>query len=130
MKTFLFLLLVTFPCFANIGETPEQSIKRYGTPVLSKDESLNVPYSKWMSFDHVPYQIIVRFYQDKCANLSFTKMENADGKTWGQPTTDSVFTVWTRSNGVTASYSHDSTHSLMFEADKNKKQDSSTAAKP
>lgn len=67
MKRFWIVLLLSAICFARVGETKAQLLKRYGTPVFSdKDDEIYI-------FKHVDYSIDVTCFSDKCCVIGYNK---------------------------------------------------------
>jgi len=100
MKTILLLFLVScLPCYAHIGETIDQSIKRYGTAYDIKEPA---PLCKDMSFMTGAFYVKASFYKGVCVGLNISKSDisglrelsdaeikaildqNSDGATWGE----------------------------------------------
>jgi hypothetical protein len=88
---------------ANLGETLEQSIQRYG-PVLKQSQSEHLPNveaARLYEFARSGFQIQARFVNKKCAWISYLKVSpifdveihtllenNAEGSTWSPEVPD------------------------------------------
>jgi hypothetical protein len=121
MKTLLFFLLATLPCYAGLGETEAQCITRYDAPVATLDDCGR---AKTETFIKKGFYIMITFLDGTAVSVTYrhpwditdvhtfsslTQEEindllaaNSDGKTWAEqpPSIPPVFpeikTVWKR----------------------------------
>jgi hypothetical protein len=130
---FLFCLLtVTAPLRANLGETVEQCVARYGRPVGYSEANAKLPFGT-VAFTAADYTLVVFVMKNKevgarvskADHSAFTDVErqnimNADslaGSPWTTAASDDPATLrWTRADKATALYDKDK-HVLIFTSD-------------
>ena len=118
LVTLLFLLLLTLPARARLGETEDQSIARYGQPISVKDVDGENDY-RTLEFRKNGYFIMAYFLNGKCALLGLNKDDksefsdneiqallddNSEGHAWAKNDTNSTNREWDRDDGALAQY--------------------------
>ena len=127
----ILLLLATIPLRANLGETVDQCVKRYGRPVGFSEAHAKFPFGT-VVFTAGTYVLIVFLHDGKEVGARVTKKDNSafnDGEIktiLDADTVDAGWTVsdkadssasrWTRGDKATAMYDHDN-HVLIFTSD-------------
>ena len=123
-----FLLLLTLPVHANLGETVEQCVARYGRPIGYSEANRQFPFGT-VAFTATGYTLIVFLLrnhevgarvskQDKSAfsetelnNIMAADSNNSPWATMKSP--DPTCLQWTRSDQATVLYDKDK-HVLIF----------------
>lgn len=114
----ILLSLFLFPISSNarLGETPEQLIARFGTPIRKNDVP-TFQNAVNMGFISGNYEIRVLLIDGIAERVSYVKktmfegdelpqimQNNSQGFTWGNPYDKSGYTAWDRSDGGCCSY--------------------------
>lgn len=128
----ILFILLSVPLRANLGETVEQCVKRYGKPVGYSEANPKVPFGT-LVFIAGKYTLIVFLLDGKEAGARVAKTDksaftDAELKTimdadadpqspWAsKPSTDPTSLVWTRPDKATVLYDKEK-HILIFTAD-------------
>jgi hypothetical protein len=115
----LLFILITLPARANLGDTVEQCVKRYGKPVGYSEASDKLPFGT-IVFTATGYTLIVFLLNNvevgarvsKVDKSAFTDAEiqnimgaDSDGSPWtSTPSTDPNSLQWARKDKATAFY--------------------------
>jgi len=115
----IFFTLLTIPLRANLGDTVEQCVKRYGRPVGLSEASAKTPFGT-LAFAAAGYTLIVFLVNNKevgarvskADKSAFTDVEmqnimnaDANGTPWAPvPSTDPTCLTWSRDDKATVLY--------------------------
>jgi len=94
--TLLFLLL-TLPARANLGETVEQCVARYGKPVMFTEASAKTPFGT-LTFVAAGYGLIIFVLNNKEVGARVSKLDKTaftDAEMQNIMTADSAVSPWT-----------------------------------
>lgn len=124
----LFFILLTIPLRANLGETVEQCVTRYGKPVNFSEAAGKFPFGT-LIFVAPPYTLVVFLLKtkevgprvSKVDKSAFTEAEmqnimgaDSNGSPWtSAPSTDPTCLEWTRADKATVLYDKVK-HMLIF----------------
>jgi hypothetical protein len=124
----ILLFLLTIPLRANLGETVEQCVKRYGKPIGYSEASAKSPFGT-VVFTATGYTLIVFLINDKEVGARVSKLDKsaftdaemktimgADlaGSEWtSAPSDDPTCLQWTRGDKATVLYDKEK-HMLIF----------------
>jgi hypothetical protein len=125
----IFFTLLTIPLRANLGETVEQCVKRYGKPMGFSEASAKVPFGT-LVFTSAGYTLIVFVINNKEVGARVSKVDksaftDAEMKTimdadadatspWTSTSSpDPTCLTWTRANQATVLYDK-AKHMLIF----------------
>ncbi len=120
--------LLTIPLRANLGETVEQCVKRYGKPIAFSEANAKTPFGT-LAFTSTGYTLIVFLLHtrevgarvSKVDKSAFTDAEmqnimgaDSDGTPWkSTPSDDPTCLEWTRADKATVLYDK-AKHMLIF----------------
>jgi hypothetical protein len=136
--------LVAIPVRANLGESVEQCVKRYGKPIGFSEANGKLPFGT-VDFTAGPYTLIVFLLNNKEVGARVSKKDKSDftddeiktimdadagGSAW-TPTVSDVegCSKWLRNDKATVFYDHEK-HILIFTADEMAKALHPAAARP
>jgi len=124
----LFFTLLTIPLRANLGETVEQCVKRYGKPNSFSEAGAKSPFGT-IAFTAASYTLIVFVINDKEVGARVSKVDksaftdaemknimdaDSNGSAWtSTPSTDPTCLQWTRDDKATVLYDKEK-HMLIF----------------
>jgi hypothetical protein len=127
----LFITLLTIPLRANLGETVEQCVKRYGKPVAFSEANAKSPFGT-VAFTAGGYTLIVFVINNKEVGARVSKTDksaftdaemknimdaDANGSAWtSTPSSDPTCLQWTRDDKTTVLYDKVK-HMLIFTSD-------------
>ena len=133
LRTYIFILLLilTLPARANLGETVEQCVARYGKPDGFTEANPKNPFGT-VAFTAAGYTLVIFILNDKEVGARFTKVDKSpftDADMQNIMTADSASDAWTStvssdptclqwSRGDKATVLYDKTkHVLIFTSD-------------
>ncbi len=124
----LLFLVLTLPVRANLGETVEQCVARYGRPIGYSEANAQSPFGT-VVFAAAGYKLTVfligttevgaRIVKDEGGAFTDTEQQNilaadSDGTPWNPTTSDDPTCLcWTRGDKATALYDKQK-HTLLF----------------
>jgi hypothetical protein len=124
----VFFILLTIPLRANLGETVEQCVKRYGAPVGFSEANAKSPFGT-VAFSAGGYTLLIFLLNSKEAGARVSKTDKSaftdaemqnimnadtDGSPWtATPSSDPTCLQWTRSDKATVLYDKVK-HMLIF----------------
>lgn len=126
------ILFAVLPVRARLGETEDQCIARYGTPIQVANPCEQGVHYQGLIFKKNNYNIVIYILSGRCGLLLIQKMDksqlsddeiqtllddNSEGHDWQKMNEDSTFRHWIRDDGAQAKYAlldHDLT--LMSKA--------------
>lgn len=140
----IFLTLLTIPLRANLGETVEQCVARYGRPIGYSEASAKSPFGT-VVFTATGYTLIVFLIHNKEVGARVSKLDksvfteaemqtimSADsaGTPWTPtPSDDSTCLRWTRGDKATVLYDKEK-HMLIFTSEEMANAIHATTVKP
>jgi len=128
LRSAILFLVLTIPLRANLGETVEQCVKRYGKPIVFSEASPKSPFGT-LVFTATGYTLVVFLLDNKEVGARVSKVDktaftpaemqnimgaDSNGSAWTPTTsTDPSCLQWSRSDTATVLYDKDK-HMLIF----------------